>query len=223
MKKLSTILVILFLTVFSVVGIASATPTLWLTDGTTSVTIADGGGLDLNPVVGAVTFSGSLGNFNVNVTTGITHPIIGSPSMPQMDLNSVNVSSQAGGSLDIYFSEVGFSLDPSLSGFFSSIGGTTDGIVSASSYLGSSLFDLSTQIGALGPYGPIAFSEQDAWSGSPTAPFSLTLMASINHTGFGQSTSFDFDLTPIPEPATMILLGTGLIGLAGIGRKKFIK
>ena len=49
--------------------------------------------------------------------------------------------------------------------------------------------------------------------------------------GSGGSTgSYDITLTgataassAVPEPATMLLLGSGLIGLAGLGRKKFIK
>ena len=41
--------------------------------------------------------------------------------------------------------------------------------------------------------------------------------------GDGVTVSKVWHNTPVPEPTTLLLLGSGLLGLAGLGRKKFLK
>src|SRR3954468_23837829 len=63
---------------------------LKLSDATdlASVTIMDNGAGDLSPELGVVTFAGKVGEFSVNVSTGVSRPVLGSGLLPQMDLNS---------------------------------------------------------------------------------------------------------------------------------------
>ena len=205
---------------------ASALPTLSLSDGTTTVTLGDEGVLDKSDgELGVVTFIGKLGVWNVNVTTGITFPVLGAADRPHMDLNSVNVSGGGGGTLTIMFSEVGYSNPFSV--FHTEIGGTVDDTAGSSvqyrTYLdaGNTLFGTVTPITNHGSAGSGAFSSTRAGSGGGAGPFSLTQVVQITHVaGAGQSSSFDAELNTVPEPTSMLLLGSGLLGLGLWGRKR---
>lgn len=201
---------------------ATAIPlTLRLDDGINPViTIEDGGIGDSWAEDGVVQYSGSIGAFNVNVSTGISIPVVGTVNEPKLDLNSVNVSSFSGGELTISVSQPDLGpLSGGVSGFNTLVGGTTGGTVSVNTYYDTTnaLFGTGTMIGDLGPYGG-GFSGT-AWSGNlpGTSPFSLTTIAHITHSK-GDTTSFDAEVS-VPEPSTLLLLGSGLLGIGVLGRK----
>src|SRR5262245_62065830 len=89
---------------------AHAVPTLSLWDGANLKTVSDNGADDADANAGSVVFVGSLGGASswiINVSAGLTYPVIGSLANPEMHLSSVNVSI-APGTLTITFTADGF-------------------------------------------------------------------------------------------------------------------
>ncbi len=77
------------------------------TIGAPDVYVTDGGPGDINPALGVITFSGAIGQFIVNVTTGISKPVYPA-SDSHIQLVSIDVNSVGAGALNIYFGDTGF-------------------------------------------------------------------------------------------------------------------
>ncbi len=175
-----------------------------LTDSGLTVTDLDSAG-----GAGVLSFSGAVGNFTVNVTTGISDPLIG-PS--RLDLNSIDVSGAAG-SLIVSLTDTDFSLPAP--GFTTSHGGTTDGAIqidyrldAANQEFGGSVFASASHDVQIS--GQPGFSFNYATALNIQSLYSLSIVAEIEHSGSGQVTSFDALMSPVPLPAGAWLFLSGL-------------
>lgn len=198
---------------------AQATPTLsFSVDGGAAITCADGDACDLNGQTGVVTFSNTLSTFTVNVTTGLSKPLL--TGNPLMDLNSINLQTALSGihTLEILFSDTSFTSPGLISG---AIGGTLSGLssIAASAYYSTAntLFGQDKLIGAL-TFGSSSFNGGMPGVNVAAPLYSLTEKLVFTTNGPGLY-SGDFDLK-IPEPEILSLLGVALLGLGVSSRRR---
>ena len=203
---------------------AFATAELKLSDGnghTADIVATSCGGNCLT-----ATFNGVLGDWNINVTTGTADP----GQSPIIDLNSINHhnASNTPSTLTMEWSADGFT--PASPGFELNIGGTigAHGTLTAALYGGTSdtRFDLSNEIGSTLVFNspPVNFSgSEDAYYTGGTSPYAITEVATLTFGKSAGQASFDYSVDAIPEPASVVLLGSiGLIA-ATIARRRVQK
>lgn len=219
MKKSIPILLLVLLSLSVPSGQAGAAAVLSISDGPHTFNVVDGSPSDINPLTGVITFNGPVGSWIVNVTTGITKPVLGSNTAPTMDLSSVNVTSAAGGWLALGVSDTEFSYSGKLT---TSFGGTTHGFIEFFTAVGNDPFKFGELSSGIGPFWPVAFSGSQTNTVDLSPVDWLTIGASISHSG-AYSSSFNEIVQPIPVPGMMILLGIGLVGMAAYGRRRFKK
>ena len=198
---------------------ANATVQITLTNGNSSVTVQDGGLNDSCLIANCVTYNGALGNYLISVSTGLAQNGLN----PFLVLNSINLTLTSGaGLLTIATSSDGYTAAAPQFNFSVNGNSGLGGPVSFSAFGGNSntLFDTSNQIGSTLAFGGGSFSGLIVGGGNTLSTYSLTLLAKIGGVSSGVA-GFDAELSAIPEPATMTLLGVVLLFTGNTMRRKF--
>ncbi|WP_081432856.1 PEP-CTERM sorting domain-containing protein [Acidiphilium cryptum] len=169
---------------------------------------------------GGAIFSGSYGSFSLNELTASGAP----GAATNFSSTALNTSTSTGGTLFVYATETGLT---GPLGQYNMLSGLTENFysgainaVTETTYANTSdaTYGLSTEL-ASATFTSTGTNDTVAMTPDFTGPYSITAVYKVVSTGTGEASS-TVSMTDVPEPGSLVLLGTGLLALGFVIRKR---
>ena len=180
---------------------AGASPAqLKLESGAATMVIVDNSAEDGDPSTGVVFFSDSFDVFGIVVAVGMSKPVLGTPSQPEMNVTVLSMTQATGGTLTVSFTDTGFNSGAGATTLTSATGGTTQGQTTVQSYVDPGNVEFGTACTS-GSQGPLSGAYDSTTTGpcSLSGDFSMTAV-SVFTLGAGQLQSHSVAMS-LPPPA----------------------
>ncbi len=203
-----------------------------VTDTGNAQTVEDNQAGDTSPIAGSINATFNTANFQIVTTIGTSKPLGGNGNnLARVDLLNVNVTAlNGGGTLTIEITDTDFQLGgPGPGGMTGSIGGTLGNSVNNTIQVNYVYDSGNAEFGAGTTLSTGTFTGPGGFSGDfgPTQvngvnnPFSMTQIVTITMVG-NDTISYDSDhmVNAVPEPTSLLLFGSGLVGLGYLARRK---
>jgi hypothetical protein len=194
---------------------------------------------DIDPRIGFVTFSGTYGSFELVSLSARSEPTAGGGGLPELQLNGGFFTGIAydGVPLTLWAADNNYNLGATpATAFGTATGAAEAGLIAIQSWVNpANLIGLSPSPGVVpagsaivfGPPGPTFgrnsfFPVTDTVDVSLTGPFSIFHRAILNLGGgdVGGTFAVNTRVSPVPEPASLLLLGSGVVALAVRKRRR---